>query len=372
MGSPQTFDIETLLAPVSEAQPTGANIRDDFSPTSLYYRLRDARNAGRAAERRADAEGESSLQAPEWRNVRDLGLEILTKRSKDLEVAAWLIEALIRTNGFAGLRDGFLLARGLVERYWDILYSLEDEEGIATKVAPLTGLNGLDADGTLIQPIKKVPVTKAGAEGAYASYHYDQAIALSQIKDPEVKARREQSGALTLERFMAAVNESGGPFYVTLMADIQESLTELDLLSKALDERAGQAAPPTSQIRNALSSTLESVQRFSKDLVDRLPRLANGGDTNAETAGSVRDGRSEGGVVVGGPIRSRADALRVLKQVADFFRIHEPNSPISSSLEEAVRRAEMPFSELLRELVTDTSAWRSALANAGIKPPAEG
>jgi type VI secretion system protein ImpA len=370
VGSPQSIDIEALLAPVSEAAPTGSNIRDDQTPSSVYFRLKDSRNAGRAAERRADTEGDSQTQLPEWKTARDLALDILVKRSKDLEVAAWLIEALVRTNGFAGLRDGLSLTRLLVERYWDTLFSLEDEEGIVTKVAPLTGLNGLDADGTLIQPIRKVPLTKPGDEGAFAAYHYDQAVALSQIKDPEVRARREQSGAVTLEKFTAAVNASGGPYYVALLADIEESLTELDELSKVLDERAGQAAPPNSAIHNALTAVQEAVQRFSKDLVAR-EKLASE-DAGADAGnGQAAVGAAGGGMISDGPIRNREDALRVLLQVAAFFEKYEPHSPIATSLQETVRRAQLSFSELLAELVADRNAWRSALASAGIKPPEE-
>src|SRR5262245_34608695 len=136
--------MEALLAPVSETAPTGSNVRDDPSPSSPYFQLKDLRKAARVAERNADSSGESAGFVPEWKTARDLAASIIAERSKDLEVAAWLIEALVRTDGFAGLRDGFQLTRSLIERYWDSLYSLEDEEGVATKVAPLTGLNGLD------------------------------------------------------------------------------------------------------------------------------------------------------------------------------------------------------------------------------------
>ena len=168
MGSPQVIDVELLLTPVSPDAPSGSNLRDDVSPTSPYFRMKDTRNAARAAERRADTDGQGDALLPEWRAIREMAPKIIAERSKDLEVTAWLIEALVRSEGFAGLRDGFRLARRLVETYWDTLFSLEDEEGIPTKVAPLTGLNGQDADGTLIQPIRKVALTKHLGDGALA------------------------------------------------------------------------------------------------------------------------------------------------------------------------------------------------------------
>jgi type VI secretion system protein ImpA len=374
VGSPQSIDIESLLAPVSETAPTGSNVRDDASPSSPYFRLKDLRKAARVAERNADSRGEDAGHVPEWKTARDLAAAIIAGRSKDLEVTAWLIEALVRTDGFAGLRDGFRLARNLIERYWDTLYSLEDDEGIATKVAPLTGLNGVDGDGTLIQPIKKVPVTKPGANGTYAAYHYEQALSLSQIKDDDVRARRMESGMVTVEQFKSAVNESGGPFYVDLLADIGDSLSELEAFTTVLNERAGHAAPPVSAIRNVLTATLESVGHFSKDLVEQ-ERLAaerkEASTTDQKRAGNGLEPGHGQFAAFEGQFRSREEALRLLDEVAEFFGRYEPHSPIGSSLKETVRRARMPFSELLRELVPDTAAWRGALSSAGIKPPPE-
>ena len=46
-------DIDSLVAPVNEDTPQGIDIREDRSPTSDYYTIKDARNAARAAERSA-------------------------------------------------------------------------------------------------------------------------------------------------------------------------------------------------------------------------------------------------------------------------------------------------------------------------------
>ena len=43
---------------------------------------------------------------PLWRTVRELALKTLTETTKDLEVAAWLTEALVRSHGLAGLAAG--------------------------------------------------------------------------------------------------------------------------------------------------------------------------------------------------------------------------------------------------------------------------
>jgi type VI secretion system protein ImpA len=161
------LDTESLLRPIREGAPAGDNLRDDPSPTSLYYRIKDARNTARSVERAAQ-QSDDPARAPsaDWRPVLELAPRVLAEVSKDLEVAAWLIEAQVREEGFAGLASGFVLARRLIEGFWDGLQPMPDEEGMTTRVAPLTGLNGDEAEGTLIVPIGMVPLL--ADEGARA------------------------------------------------------------------------------------------------------------------------------------------------------------------------------------------------------------
>src|SRR5262249_61208713 len=119
MPSEEVLDFERLLAPVSGDAPAGADLRSDSSPTSLYYAIKDARNAARAAERQVLMGGEdNSSPPPDWRPVLEQGAKAIAGQSKDLEVVAYLIEAIVRKHGFAGLRDGFRLTRELVEQFW--------------------------------------------------------------------------------------------------------------------------------------------------------------------------------------------------------------------------------------------------------------
>jgi type VI secretion system protein ImpA len=120
---PEGFDLAALLAPISQEAPAGSDLREDYSPNSLYFRLRDARAEARDAERAADAPGSETDPAPaggassvplatRWRTVGELATEALTVHCKDLEIAAWLIEALVRSDGLIGLAAGSRLMAG--------------------------------------------------------------------------------------------------------------------------------------------------------------------------------------------------------------------------------------------------------------------
>src|SRR5262249_22044787 len=105
MASAEGLELATLAAPLCQAQGDGGALRLDASPESLYDAVKDARSAARAAERQRMADAEDAGDTPDWRPVLRLGLKALSEQSKDLEIAAYLIEALVRLHGFAGLRD---------------------------------------------------------------------------------------------------------------------------------------------------------------------------------------------------------------------------------------------------------------------------
>src|SRR3954453_5666899 len=163
---PEGFDLAALVAPIAGEMPAGQDLREDKSPEALYFRLRDARREASAAERAADAPKDDSDPRPvdaapvppilQWRIARELATEALSLHSKDLEIAAWLTEALLRDAGLSGLTAGFRLLAELAENFWDDLFPRPDEEGIATRVAPVAALNGVGREGTLIQPLRKI------------------------------------------------------------------------------------------------------------------------------------------------------------------------------------------------------------------------
>ena len=64
----------------------------------------------------------------------------------------------MRSHGLAGLTAGAKLIAGLAEQYWDDVFPLPDDYGVETRVAPVTGLNGREGNGSLIQPLHKLPL----------------------------------------------------------------------------------------------------------------------------------------------------------------------------------------------------------------------
>lgn len=367
MPSPDVLDFTKLLAPIPGDKPTGPDLRANVSPSSPYYKVKDARTAARSAERQAES-GAEDAPAPDWKAVITTATQVLSESAKDLEVTAYLIEALARVRGFTGLRDGFRLARELVATFWDDLYPTPDEEGLSTKVAALAGLNGDDSEGTLLAPIRTVPITDSDTHGGLSFANYLQALATSKILDPKVKEKKVAAGAMTFEKVQSAMGETSNAFVKALYDDLTASLDEFDKLTTALDAKCGSAAPPSTAIRAGLTAVLDAVKDVARDKLAVMQTTAPTPDDAPTDANgkATKEDDSEGGEKLP-TIRNREDALNAILRLADFFRRTEPHSMVPHTLEQAVRWARMPLTDLLAELISDDDARGALFKQVGIR-----
>jgi type VI secretion system protein ImpA len=363
----QIVDVEGLLKPISEDAPAGADPRADTSTSSLYYRTKDARNAARSAERASVEIG--SPPPEEWDIVLETAMDILANHAKDLEIASWLVEALVRRHGFEGLRDGLNLLGGIASNFWGTCFPELDEDGVEGKVSSVAGLSGSGAVGTLIQPVRLTPLTH-GSMGNFSLWSYEQATDLEKVTDPNRKKARIDAGSVTMEQFVQSVAETQPTEFHEKVEVVGECLRALKTMSDAFDAVAGTDSPPISGLRELLEQINSSIRHFA---AEKLAAAAYAISSKEEAAGPTETVTATDGSVSTVPVRraegysSREEALSDLVKIATYFRKTEPHSPISYTLEEAVRRARMTLPELLSELSADPAHIQRILMAAGIR-----
>ncbi len=362
--TPEGFDPDILRAPISEALPAGADPRENFTPQSLYYRLRDARSEARTAERQEDAatDGQSSAP-PQWAPVVRLGTDLLATEAKDLEVAAWCGEALLRTDGLAGLTAALTLMRALVEDFWDILHPMPDEDGMARRIAPVAGLNGEGGEGTLAQPLRKLTLFERSDGSPVALWQYQQSAELAGIGDVARRAQRIAAGVPPFEKMEAEAQAAGSAGFAALRDAATAALDAWQALGAALDAKAGADAPPTSRVHDLLDEIVTIAARYAP--------AGSAAAENRQTADTAPAPAATNGATAprpAGAIETREHALRLLGDVADFFRRTEPHSPLAYTLYDAVRRSRLTWPELLQEIVPDTDSRSNILLRLGIRP----
>jgi type VI secretion system protein ImpA len=148
-----------------------------------------------------------------------------------------------------------------------------------------------------------------------------------------------------------------------LREDAAAAVETWQAMAAILDEKAGPDSPSTSHVRDRVQEIREIAALYAPDdpSEGNVPAPNVGGSSVAKPATET--------VSVGAGTMTRESALLSLEAIAAFFRRTEPQSPLSYTLDEAVRRARLPWMELLEEVMGDRGSRDAFLTTLGIRPP---
>ena len=366
-------DVAALVAPLDSGDGAGEDLRQDYSPSSIYQKLRDARAEARAEERARDSEGEGETAPAEgWRQVRSLAVEALGTRTKDFEIAAWLTEALVRQEGLPGLSAGARVLAGLLEQHWDAGFPQPDEDGLEGRSAPLGGLAGGDTDGTVMQALRRAPLFRRTSGEGFSIYQYEASADTAGISDETRREQRFSQGVIPLETVETEAKfDRPGLRAMAVMA--RETRAAWQLFQDQLDARFGYDAPPTRRVAEVLERMAEVAVLLGGAADTPIGEMSPSGmEDGAAAAAGQPAAAAGGGMAVPGSfsLANREQALRTLEQLAEFFQKTEPHSFLAYTLTDAARRGRMTLPDLLAEVLQDETARTSMLTALGIHPRA--
>lgn len=366
------LDHDSFSGPISAEAPAGVDLQADEAGRARRSALRDLREEARRIERQAD-DGDTTgggwpAAVPVWRQVRDQCREILAGVSRDTGIAALLIEALARTDGFAGLASGFDAVRGMVESSWNQLYPAPDpDDGPVTeamrqeeRATPLVRLAGLDSEGLLVPAIMRIPLTADHGDSALALCHYKSSRDLGKETDPEKIQLAVSRGATSPEQFTQAVRSTSLEFFRANFAALQAARSAWDALSAAVDTASGGAAGlPAGAIRSLLEECDSAIRVFAPQSVPS--EAAPQAEASAPAGGEA--------VAATGAVGDRETAFRQMEQIAGFFERNDPHSLLAAQLRNLVRLGRLPPAEYYREMISDGSAAEALFKLVGLHPP---
>ncbi len=243
---------EDLLKPIAGDNPAGKSLRYD----PVYDKIKEAR---REDDDAPQGEWQRERKIADWGQVIKLAGEALATKSKDLQLAAWLAEALLRKDGFNGILRGLTVIRGLIDGFWEGLYPENEDGDLELRAAPL------DWVGTYLeQPIKNAPITKSGLgffkykESRTVGYE-EQANESSSKREAYDTAKRD--GKMSADEFDAAIKAtSSRPLMAPgWMISISRSKSS-KASAKSVEEKFGEFAPSFSKLRGALEEVRNVVR----------------------------------------------------------------------------------------------------------------
>ncbi len=325
-----------LLKPIPGDDPAGEDLR--YEP--IYDEIKQARFE---EDDLPQGEWDRDRKIADYATVVRLAEETLARESKDLQIAAWLTEALLHEEGFSGLRDGLQLLRGLLEEFWEHAYPKIEDDDLDFRAMPLSWVGGY-----LELAVKKVSLNAAG----HSHIDYTEAQKLGPEEEAttsEEKAAREAAiaeGTVTPEDFDASFTKTPKGFYKELVADIDATLDEIRQLDELGTEHFGQDAPTyrvlreaTEEVRRIARRLLEQKLELDPDPVDPTEVTGSGGHGVPHEDDNYGAGSGAGGLSP--EPTSRDDAARRVASVARYLRAADPTDPAPYLLVRGFRWGEL-------------------------------
>jgi type VI secretion system protein ImpA len=245
-----------LLAPIPGGNPAGSYLR--YEP--LYDQVKEAR---REEDDLPQGDWQTQRKTADWPLVVRLTSEALTKRTKDLQLAAWLAEALLRRDGIAGLREGLELLREILELFWDHVYPENEDGDLEMRAAPLEWVGSRLDHAVRLAPLNSERHSVIDYRAARAVPTREEAE-----QDTDKQEQREQAiaeGVMTPEDFEAAFLATPVEWYRALMADMDGALAAVGDLDRVCADRFGTDAPGFRTLRDAL----QDVRQVAGQLLAR-------------------------------------------------------------------------------------------------------
>lgn len=311
-----------FLQPISEDQPCGEYLRYD----PVYDELRELRRV---------EESESGIWDPleprsaDWAQVKSVCEDVLTKRSKDLQIAFWRTEALIYLESLAGASKGLDSIVELMETFWESLYpeidKEEDPPDLDFRLAPLR------------QAARDLPVLftriaiSAPAGGA-------PALSLGGYVSAQ---RNDGSGELNPEVARQSFAATNPEWLKGLIEAADATKASLKRVEDVCEQHCGYDAPSFSETKGILSNIQEAIKA----------NVSLGG----EDGGEVAAGSAPGVMAGGGGTTLQVDASRngcyqMLERALRSFETGEPHSPVVPILRHLVFWKDRGLHEIAEKL----------------------
>jgi type VI secretion system protein ImpA len=358
---PPVVDLDVLLQPISDENPAGESLRY----SGLYDEIAEARRADDTLNR---GDWQEELKVADYRRVIDLAVPALASQSKDLQVAAWLSESLVKQHGFPGLRDSLKLLAGLQENFWDTLHP-EIEEG--DQEGRANAIEWVDTQTTFA--LRQIPITAGDGYGYIDwedSKRFDFPEDIDSLDDDarqrwyDLRTQAVNERRTTGEMWRKAKAATRRQFCEEANYALVECLEAFNDLNRVIEEKFERnQMPGLSNMKKALDDVHTQVKKLLEEKRIEEPDPADEDET-AEGGEGMTTGSGAG--LATGAVQNRRDALRRLGEIAAFFQRTEPHSPVAYLVQRAVKWGNMPLEGWLQDVIKDEGVLDSLRQTLGL------
>ena len=327
------IDIDEYLKEIDPDEPCGEDLEYDAKFMQLERDIQ-----GKPEQQVGDTVVEA--EPPNWKDIKKQA-DALLARTTDLRVAVCLTRALLTLEGFSGLADGLSLIKAMVEQRWEGFHPRLDPDDDNDPTIRVNVLMSLCDNDTMLWPLQRTPLLLSRSLGQFNLREINIAAGKSpptskekEINQSTIDGAVQDAELETLQHHLDVLNNS-----LSYLDDIENTVTDYVGVSEA---------PSFADLRNLLKES----KNFLTNCIDKK----GGGASIEETA--TEEYTEENGVVVVqqvaksalGVINNDQDVVKTLNQVCDYYRKHQPSSPVPFFVERAIRVVGKSFLEVLQDI----------------------
>lgn len=332
------LDLQSLLAPIAVDNPRGGNMEFDAAIDAI----REAREND--PDDLPFDEWSSTPRKADWQQVIRLSQELLSHRSKDLQVACWLCEALLHQHGLIGLAAALEFMQAFIQAYGDTCWPEPDEDDESLHDSKLQWL-----DRQLVLPLIRLQLL-GQPESSLSYWRQVQEFEHKVIIHPEMRDTLLKEGDFSLHRYLnwaSSIPSAKLAQTVQTLNQVRTALLSFELSYKQYHgNNSGDRLRTISQTLNEMDDLLQRLgKESSPDYNDII--MLNVLDPNAQTNVHIS------GAETSHQSMSRDLAISQMLTIAHFFRQSEPSSPVPFLMERGARWANMTLTEWLDEMLQD-------------------
>ncbi|MCM2369882.1 type VI secretion system protein TssA [Aporhodopirellula aestuarii] len=334
-----SLDLESLLTPVSDDEPSGQDLEYDLQAVALDQAVK-----GKQEQQFGDTIIEA--EEPDWKTVHKLAVELLA-RTKDLRIAVHLANASLAVGGLAEFRDVASLIESYLTDFWSSVHPVLDADDDDDPTERVNAVASLRDPSTTLRLLKQSPLIQVPGIGPITLM--DLEIARGDIAAPE--GGDPPISMSTIDGAFQGCDVNMLRETLSVVSDIRQKLSAIEsaITSKVGVSQAVSLDPivdVVTEIEGFVQGYLQKRQVDSSESAESESEAVSG-----ETPAAAESVPAQ--PVGCGEIRKREDVIRAIDRICDYYEKYEPSSPLPLLLNRAKRLVTASFMEIIQDLTPD-------------------
>ncbi|USO01624.1 MAG: type VI secretion system protein TssA [Alphaproteobacteria bacterium] len=353
-----------LLKPLSEKKPSGEDIRHGDE----YDVIQEARREDDPTL--PQGVWKIELKRADWTKIIHLCSQILAEKSKDLQVASWLMEAAIKKDGLRGLSAGLKVFGMIFDMFWDSFFPNMKDGDIDARLAVLDWVNE-----KIPERMYELSIAEKLEESDTFTFGEWTIVSANQ---------KVEGNRVRLKRLRTAISRTNPVVYQAFQKDLESAQKTLAQLDALMGEKHQQTQGSLYKLKRVLSDFGSFIDEVIRDICP-IPHKAiphektdksttilcdsSLSDKQTPQSDTHSDSGSEATPLAhhSGPLMSRKDAYKQLANVVAYFSAYEPHNPGHYLLRKVMSWSDLDLGEIMKEIMQYPQFYQNTFEQFGAK-----